>query len=201
MTPSSLLVASQCRPPPREIVALRLYLPDSGAPAGAVGKVREPDSGGGDGFWVDLLDTIGGLGERIRKIVSRTLRAEAPAQSCHRAATRYPSCIPVSIESGKKRFAAKAMDLSSGGVFVRCDERLDVGAVVAMKLLLPAYDDAVVASAKIIHVSEGGPLHAPWSEPGIGFQFIDGDDAFRTRIDRHLELMSNAAPRHKPELG
>ncbi len=201
MTASSLLVASQCRPPPREIVALRLYLPDSGAPAGAVGKVRAPADDGA-GFWVDLLDTIGGVGERIRKLVSRTLGGEAPAHSPHRAAARYPTCIPVSIESGKKRFAAKAIDLSSGGAFVRCDERLDVGAVVGVKLLLPAYEDAVAVSAKIVHLSESGPQRAPWSEPGIGLQFIDGDDAFRTRIDRYLERMSNAAARHhKPELG
>jgi uncharacterized protein (TIGR02266 family) len=200
MTASSLLVASQCRPPPREIVALRLYLPDSGAPAGAVGKVREPASDDA-GFWVDLLDTIGGVGERIRKFVSRNLRVEAPAHSPHRAAARYPTCLPVSIESAQKTFAAKATDLSAGGAFVRCNERLDVGTVVGIKLLIPAHDDAVAVSAKIIHVLEGGPPHAPWSEPGIGFQFIDGDDAFRTRVDRYLELMSNAAPRHKPELG
>jgi uncharacterized protein (TIGR02266 family) len=102
--------------------------------------------------------------------------------------TRYPASIPVSIECENKLFAAKAVNLSSSGVFVGSKQLLAVGSLVAMKMLIGGNDDPVEARARVVHVVETGPRHAPWSEPGLGLQFIDGDDSFRARIDRFLKL-------------
>lgn len=198
LTASSLLVASQRRPRAKEIVALRLYLPDAHSPAGVIGQIREdlPSEVSG-GFWVDLLETIGGVGERIRALVAPPAAAR-PAHSPHRLTTRYPTSIPVAIESNRTRFAARALDLSSGGAFVRCRERLDVGSVVVMKLLVPGHEDVVAVNTRIVHVTESGWRHAPWSEQGFGLQFIDGDDAFRSQIDRYLErIASSTRPKEK----
>jgi uncharacterized protein (TIGR02266 family) len=193
LTASSLLLASQRRPRAKEIVALRLYLPDALSPAGVIGQVRgEPPAGESGGFWVDLLETIGAVGERIRALVAPPPPAR-PAHSLHRLTTRYPTSIPVAIESNQTRFAARVIDLSSGGAFVRCRERLDVGSVVVMKLLVPGHEDVVAVNARIVHVTESGWRHAPWSEAGFGLQFVDGDDAFRSQVDRYLERIASAA--------
>jgi len=29
----------------------------------------------------------------------------------------------------------------------------------------------------------------PWVEPGLGLQFVEGDDAFRTRLDRQIKRL------------
>jgi Tfp pilus assembly protein PilZ len=72
---------------------------------------------------------------------------------------------------------------------------MDVGSVVVMKLLLPEHEDPVAVNARIVHVTQTGPRHAPWSEPGIGLQFIDGDDAFRTRVERFLDRIASSKRR------
>ncbi len=191
LTASSLMVASQRRPRAKEIVALRLYLPDSRSPAGVIGQIRDQTPDESAGFWVDLLETIGGVGERIRALVAPPAPAK-PVHSPHRLTTRYPTSIPVALETKRSRFAARAIDLSSGGAFVRCREPMDVGSVVVMKLLIPEHEDPVAVNARIVHVTQTGPRHAPWSEPGIGLQFIDGDDAFRTQVERFLDRIASS---------
>jgi len=68
MTDSSMLVACERRPRLKELVALRLYLPDALPPAMVTAKVREET---GDGFWIDYIDAIFGVAERIQKLVAR----------------------------------------------------------------------------------------------------------------------------------
>jgi Tfp pilus assembly protein PilZ len=60
--------------------------------------------------------------------------------------------------------------------------------MVTMKLLMPVpdQDETVTVGARVVHVNRTGPRQAPWSEPGLGLQFIDGDDDFRVSIDRFL---------------
>jgi hypothetical protein len=183
LTGSSVLVASERRPRPSEIVALRLYLPDSRFAAGVTGKVRPSSAGDPDGFWVDLLDTFGGVGDRLRAVTAPS------AHSPQRLAARYPTSIPLSIEGEGSLFAARATDLSVSGAFVRCEKRLQLHSVVTAKLLLPG-GAPVTARARIMHVSENPPPHAPWSETGVGLQFIDGDDEFRTRLNDFLAMLT-----------
>ncbi len=186
MTDSSMLVACERRPRLKELVALRLYLPDAHPPAMVTAKVREET---GDGFWIDYVDAIFGVAQRIQNLLSRCAsRKSSEPPSAHRIMTRYPASIPVSIECESKLFAAKAVNLSSSGVFVGSKQLLAVGSLVAMKMLVGGTEDPVAVRAKVVHVVEAGPRHAPWSEPGLGLQFIDGDDSFRTRIDRFLKL-------------
>jgi hypothetical protein len=47
--------------------------------------------------------------------------------------------------------------------------------------------------ARIIHRVAPGVEGAPWSEPGIGLQFVEGDDAFRRRLDAHVERLKTVA--------
>jgi len=185
LTASSVLVASQQRPQPEELVSMRLYLPDAGSPAGMWGKVRPADAAGE--FWLDLVDIVSTVSARIAALLSRRGPSIGGVTSPHRSTVRYPTAIAASIESGKKRFAAKAVNLSSGGAFLRSREKVEVGSVVSMKLLMPDRAEPLSVGARIAHVCLNGPRHAPWSEPGFGLQFVDGGDDFRERIDRYLE--------------
>lgn len=188
LTGSSVLVASQCRPSATEIVALRLYLPDSPFSAGATGKVRASNTEDPGGFWVDLLDTFCGLAERLRAVT-----APSP-HSPQRLAARYPTSIPLSIEGEGAIFAARATDLSVSGAFIRSEKRLHAQSVVTVKLLLPG-GGPVTTRARIMHVSENPPRHAPWSEIGVGLQFIDADDEFRARLNDYLaKLTAHCTP-------
>jgi uncharacterized protein (TIGR02266 family) len=186
MTDSSMLVACGRRPQLKELIALRLYLPDSHPPARVTAKVREET---GDGFWIDFVDAIFGVADRIQSVVKRCAsRKSTEPPSAHRIMTRYPAAIPVSIDSDGKFFAGRVVNLSSSGVFVGSKQLLDPGSLVSMKMLVAGGDDPIAVQAKVVHVVQEGPRHAPWTEPGFGLQFIDGDDSFRSRIDRYLRL-------------
>ena len=73
---------------------------------------------------------------------------------------------------------------------MRTGEEVEVGSVVSLWLELPDRDKPVAAQAKVVHSTAGVRSAMPWSEPGLGLQFIDGDDAFRARIDRHLARLA-----------
>jgi uncharacterized protein (TIGR02266 family) len=189
LTDSSMLVACERRPRPKEMVALRLYLPDSHPPAMVTAKVREE---AGEGFWIDFVDAIFGVAERIQTLVSRCAsRKSTEPPSAHRIMARFPAAIPVSIEGDGKLFAAKALNVSSSGVFVGSTQLLDPGSLVAMKMLIGGGDDPVAVQARVVHAVQQGLGHS-WSKPGFGLQFIDGDDSFRARIDRYLRLAQPA---------
>jgi hypothetical protein len=46
----------------------------------------------------------------------------------------------------------------------------------------------------VIHRVVAGQPQMPWVEPGIGLQFVEGDDAFRSRLDRQLKRLKSGAP-------
>ncbi|MCA1827130.1 MAG: PilZ domain-containing protein [Myxococcales bacterium] len=179
LTASSVLVATQQRLRDEELLDAQLYLPDGGSPVSALSKVRDARGE----LWLDLLDAAASASARIRDLIAKCVTAAQ--RSPHRASTRYPASIPASIEAASKRFAAKVTDISSGGVFVRCRESLEVGSLVSMKLLVRP-DEPVAMTARIIHVSDPERRHAPWVERGFGLQFVDGDDECRRQIDAIL---------------
>lgn len=180
LTDSSVKLATQQRPKARELMAVRLYLPDAQLPAGVMGRVRQEQDEEGS-LWLDLLDTAGSTGDRIRALSTRL--------GPHRAAVRYPTSVAASIERNGERFAARAIDVSAGGAFLRCENDLEPGTVVTMRLLMGDHDEPLEADARIAHRIRAGERQAPWSEPGLGVQFIDGDDEFRARVDRFLRRL------------
>ena len=195
LTASRVQVASQQHAHPGELMAVRLYLPDAQLPAGMLGKVLPQEKEGE--VWVDLLDGGSETSARISDLLSKHGSTPAARRSPHRTTIRYPTSIAASVLAGGKRFAARAIDLSSGGAFLRCNETLELGDVVTLSLLMPTPgdDERIAVSARIVHVNRTGPRHAPWSEPGMGLQFIDGDDVFRTNVDRFLRRVSYRAKR------
>ena len=196
MTDSGVRVLSPFhRPQPDELLTLQLYLPDAQPPAGAIGRMRGRNEAA-DSFWLDVVDAVRGVGARVEALASLVgARLNRPTQqqegySPHRALPRYPVSLGVSIEAAKRLITANACNMSASGLFVRTGEEVEVGSVVSLWLELPDRDKPVAAQAKVVHSTAGGRSAMPWSEPGLGLQFIDGDDAFRARIDRHLARLA-----------
>jgi len=191
-----LLMCPQRRPPCAAPVALNLYLPDSFPPAAAMGRVGtaagKPQS---DGFWVDLVDAVRGVAERIEALMSLhapRLNRSSPdgsATSPHRAAPRYPTSMPVTIGAGGALIAACARNISTSGMYVQTEAEVPLGTLVTMRLALPDGDAPVGVQAKVIHRVLAGQPQMPWAEPGIGLQFVEGDDAFRARLDRQIKRL------------
>jgi uncharacterized protein (TIGR02266 family) len=80
----------------------------------------------------------------------------------------------------------EATNISATGMFVRTDTALPVGEIVPVALEIPDGDRPVPVQAKIIHVRTSASS-SPRRDPGIGLQFIGGDDSFRARLDRYIE--------------
>jgi uncharacterized protein (TIGR02266 family) len=193
-----LLMCPQRRPPSAAPVALQLYLPDSFPPAAAMGRV-EAAPGKGEGFWVGLVDAVRGVAERIEALMSlyapRVNRSlpDGRGTSPHRAAPRFPTSMAVTIRAGSGLIAACARNISASGLYVQTKAEVPLGSVVGVRLALPDGESPVGVQARVIHRVERAQSPLPWIEPGIGLQFVEGDDAFRARLDRQLKRLNAAA--------
>jgi uncharacterized protein (TIGR02266 family) len=178
----------QRRPSPASLVTMQLYLPDRKPPAGAIGRVREQR--GAEGFWLDVVDVVRGVRERLQEMMSgqpsRIERRGAEGTSPHRAMPRYPTSLGVAIDLGGKLIAASTRNMSASGLFLHTAEHVAPGTTVALRLALPDRDRPLSVRARVVHAVELNVASMPWAEAGLGVQFVDGDDSFRERIDRHL---------------
>ena len=194
-----LLMCPQHRAPTAALVALQLYLPDSFPPAAAMGRIGAPaGKRQGDGFWLDLVDAVRGVAQRIDALLAlfapRVNRSslDGSGTSPHRAAPRYPTSLPVTIGSEGRVIAACARNISTSGLYVHTEQEVPVGSLVAVRLELPDGDAPLGVQAKVIHRVIAGQTHTPWVEKGLGLQFVEGNDSFRNRLDRQLKLLQNA---------
>ena len=205
MTDSGMLLMCPRRPPSAAPVALHLYLPDSFPPAAAMGRVGgaavKPRS---DGFWVDLVDAVRGVAQRIEALMSlhaprlNRCAPDGAGTSPHRAAPRYPTSMPATIGVWGGLITACARNISASGLYVQTGAEVALGSVVTMRLALPDGDAPVGVQAKVIHRVTAGQPQMPWVEPGIGLQFVEGDDAFRSRLDRQLQRLKIGEPLSRP---
>ena len=196
LTSASVFVpCPQRRPSASELVTMQLYLPDERPPAGGIGRVRE-QRGGAEGFWLDVVDMVRGARERLQALVShegeRIARRSSTGASPHRALPRYPTSLGVAIARGGKWVPASTRNMSASGLFLRTSERIPPGSAVGLRLALPDSDQPLAVQAKVVHRVELDAAAMPWMEAGVGVQFIDGDDSFRARIDRHLARIAHA---------
>jgi hypothetical protein len=200
-----MLMCPQRRPPSAALVALQLHLPDSLPPAAAMGRVRETASKQQpDGFWLDIVDAVRGVAQRFEALmqlyaprVNRTATGAAEG-SPHRSAPRYPTSMPVLIDNHGKLLATEARNISTSGMYVHTPAEVAVGSLIGLRLAVPDGEPPVQVHARIIHRLAPGEGQTPWSEPGLGLQFVEGDDAFRRRLDAHVErLKTVVAPLRK----
>ncbi len=99
---------------------------------------------------------------------------------------RYPASLRVAFPGAEGFVTDKATNISAGGMFVRTDRELPVGALLSVAVELPDGDRPAPVQAKVIHSVP--PARAP--ERGVGVQFVSTDDAFRSRLERYLRSIA-----------
>ena len=101
---------------------------------------------------------------------------------------RYPVSLRVALTSAEGALSGEVTDISAGGMFVRAERTLPVGALLSGALEIPDGERPVPVQARVIHVapSAGG---APTSRRGFGAQFVRDDEAFRGRMDRYIQTI------------
>ena len=98
-----------------------------------------------------------------------------------RASPRYPVSLRVAFSDGDGTRVNEATSLSVGGMFVRTDRELPVGALVPVALELPDGDPPLPVQAKVLYSSGAPKARARTTGHGFGVQFVAEDATFRER--------------------
>jgi len=173
-------------PRPRERLTMRLYLSDDN-PVQVTATVR-PRTGkeSATGFWADFVaDKMG------KARIARALGiVEQPAQPMDRRATpRYAARFAVRFGTVDEFRREYATNISAGGLFIRTEQPPDMEAVVDVALELPG-GEPVEGKAVVVHRVTVEEARSRGVDPGIGVQFVHGDDRFRERIDQFVATLS-----------
>jgi uncharacterized protein (TIGR02266 family) len=178
----------RCLVPPRpgERITLRFYLAGD-HPVQVAATVR-PRTGreSGMGFWVDFVPD--------KMAQSRLARAlgvvEEPVRPMDRRATpRYAARFAVRFGSVDEFQREYATNISAGGLFIRTEQPPDMDAVVDVVLELPG-GEPIQGKALVVHRVTPEEARGRGVDPGIGVQFVHGDDQFRERIDQFVASLS-----------
>jgi uncharacterized protein (TIGR02266 family) len=178
----------RCIVPPRpgEQIMLRFYLAGD-HPVQVIGTVR-PRTGreGGMGFWVDYLPD-----KMAQSRIARALGiVEEPARPMDRRATpRYAARFAVRFGSVDEFRREYATNISAGGLFIRTEQPPAMDAVVDVVLELPG-GEPIQGKAVVVHRVSPEEASQRQVDPGIGVQFVHGDDRFRERIDQFVASLS-----------
>ena len=183
LSPLGIAVRSLAPPQVGARVSMALYLPNSGVPEVAIGRVSAARSGtpADSGFWADFIVVDPQARMRISNLLSdHDLRAKQ-----HRAYERIPVKLAVRFRTSHDFIQEHAVNLSRGGIFIRTDDPPPLDSVVEVELQLPDSGAPVTSAAIVVHrQTPGGTKLA-----GVGAQFVDASDTFRERIDRYMDSL------------
>ena len=172
LTPRAVHVRSVEPPNAGLIVGLKLYFPTSGEVVLRSATVTGVTSDATPGFWAHFSDDQVG-DSRIADLLAQ--HREMGARGCVRVATDIPAVVRAREQD---EVAARIFNLSRSGAFLEIDTCPPLGAVVELKLELPAVGPEAHVLAMVVH-------HEP-QRRGMGVQFVGGTDVFRSRVDQHL---------------
>ena len=178
----------RCLVPPRpgERITLRFYLAgDHPVQVAATVRLRTGRESG-TGFWVDFVPD-----KMAQSRIARALGiVEEPARPIDRRAThRYAARFAVrfgSVDDFRREYAT---NISAGGLFIRTEQPPEMDAVVDVVLELPG-GEPIQGKALVVHRVTPEEARGRQVDPGIGVQFVHGDDRFRERIDQFVASLS-----------
>lgn len=111
-----------------------------------------------------------------------------------RTFVRYTTQLPVELRYGGRTFEAVAVDVSRGGIMVRCAQMPPVGEEVNATLRLPGASGAVEVTGRVTRVdlpkSEG-------ERPGIGISFDRFAGRAETDYIRYIMTLDKGVPRRQ----
>ena len=178
----------RCLVPPRpgDRVSLRFHLPgDQSVQVDATVRARSRHDAT-MGFWADFVPD-----KTAQSRIARALGITAdPANPIDRRATpRYAARFAVRFGTVDEFRREYATNISAGGLFIRTENAPELNAVVTVSLELPG-GSPVEGKALVVHRVTCDEAAQRGVEPGVGVQFVHGDDAFRERIDRFVTSLS-----------
>ncbi len=184
-------------------VELRLYLP-GGPPEDLRGVVVAEKLLRDVGCRVQFVAPTESQRSRLMQLFSPVMLPYARAPTPHRspgaqfelrALARVPVELRVQFESVDVLSEQLAVDLSAGGMFVRCELQPELDEEVRLLFELPGDEAPPLACKALIvrRVTEHEAL-ASGMLPGVGVQFIEADDLFRARLDSWLARAQGLTP-------
>ncbi len=103
-----------------------------------------------------------------------------------RALPRVPVQLKVRFDSVEALEDQLAINLSAGGMFVRCAEQAPLGTEVQLVIELPGVAPPLLCLAVVAHRVVQEQARTSGQVAGVGVQFLDSDDRFRESVDRYL---------------
>jgi uncharacterized protein (TIGR02266 family) len=181
-------------PPAGTSLTMKLYLPGAREPVHLDGVVREHANQGDEpGFWADFIGAADAQRAEIREVIARRRRsadakpigavALSPHDGGRRAFPRYNVQFAVRFATVQDFVLEYAANISAGGVFVRTENPPPLKTVVQVQMELPGGGSAVPARGLVVHRVTKQDAQQRGTVPGVGVQFMDADDEFRSRID------------------
>src|SRR5258708_35579859 len=109
-------------------------------------------------------------------------------------AARYPTSLPVVFFAPEKFQPEYAANISAGGMFLRTDRRLPVGALVSVALELPDGDRPAPVQGKVVHVVAPAQVRPGLSGAGGATPFLASADPVRRRGNAIIEWLAKPTP-------
>jgi uncharacterized protein (TIGR02266 family) len=103
-----------------------------------------------------------------------------------RALPRVPVRLKVRFDSVESLEDQLAINLSSGGMFVRCAEQAALGTEVQLVIELPGLAPPLLCRAVVAHRVVQEQARTTGQVAGVGVQFLDSDDRFRESVDLYI---------------
>ncbi|MFL5311691.1 MAG: TIGR02266 family protein [Myxococcales bacterium] len=178
----------RCLVPPRpgERIALRFYLAGD-HPVQVTATVR-PRTGRetGTGFWADFVPE---KSAHLRIARALGIVEESSRPMDRRATPRFAARFAVRFGSVDEFRREYATNISAGGLFIRTEEPPAMDTVVDVVLEIPG-GEPIQGKGLVVHRVGSEEAVRRQVDPGIGVQFVHGDDRFRERIDQFVAALS-----------
>jgi uncharacterized protein (TIGR02266 family) len=132
--------------------------------------------------------------EHVRGPLSLAFRLSSGAMPDDRRGSKraHISGVRVTYESATgQRVEADALDLSTGGLFVRTSTPLGVGKRITLEIQVIGEPSAWSALGRVVWLR---PQAAPGMPAGMGVKLIDVEDAVVSAIDRLVETREPTSP-------
>ncbi len=126
----------------------------------------------------------------FRAMTPRPFRRMTPLPA-RRRDRRYVLPIPVLLSLSKRNIEATTGDVSYGGMFVVTEERLALGQLAQVELLLPPAGELFEAPAKLVYAR---PALAKDERAGVGVEFYGLGRETKLRWDRFIDWVRVSHP-------
>jgi len=106
---------------------------------------------------------------------------------------KYRILSEVSVDQNKELTIASIKDIGAGGVCIKTEERLPIGALIELKINFPRIVTSIYAIARVVWVKQLDKLR----RYEIGMQFTKIEDTLRKIVDAEIKGVYESIKREK----